>query len=81
MRDLKALRQRYTVNTEGNLTDSDVNSLIGKAFRRYDKDGSGQMEAKEIRGCLRSLGVLVDEQEGQQVRPSAKSLGFPSRST
>ena len=47
---------------------------IQKVFGRYDKDGSGQMEAKELRSCLRQLNVLVDDAEGDEVRrqPAAR---------
>ena len=55
------------VELEGSLTEAEINRRIGKAFRSYDKDGSGRMEAREIRACLRSMGVLVDEYEGQEV--------------
>ena len=55
------------VGPEGSLSEADVNRLIG-AFQRYDTDGSGRMEAREIRGCLLSLGVLVDQHEGTEVQ-------------
>ena len=45
---------------------------IQKVFKRYDKDGSGQMEAKELRSCLRQLNVLVDDVEGDEVRRPAR---------
>ena len=47
---------------------------IQKVFGKYDKDGSGQMEAKELRSCLRQLNVLVDDAEGDEVRhrPAAR---------
>ena len=56
-------------NTEGAPPGSlaVADGAIMKAFAKYDKNGSGQMEAKELRGCLRSLGVLVDEAEGDEV--------------
>ena len=44
-----------------------ANGAIQKAFAKYDRDGTGTIEVKELRGCLRSLGVLVDEAEGDEV--------------
>ena len=50
---------------------------IQKVFAKYDKDGSGQMEAKELRSCLRQLNVLVDDAEGGEV--SRHPLPAPGR--
>ena len=57
---------------------------IQKVFGKYDKDGSGQMEAKELRSCLRQLNVLVDDAEGDEVRrrPAARrSRVCPTRAS
>jgi len=56
-----------TTTAEATPPVSLANGAIQKAFAKYDRDGTGKIEAKELRGCLRSLGVLVDEAEGDEI--------------
>merc|ERR1712146_7069 len=40
---------------------------VRRAFANFDSDGDGVMDANEMRHCLRSLGLMVDNDEAIEV--------------
>ena len=54
----------------------DHDTIINKAFAMYDVTESGRMDAKNVRICRRSMGVLVDQHDGDEVRRPASAFAL-----
>lgn len=57
----------YGPMTSATPTPAEVERRVRQAFRMHDHNDSGEMDAKELRVCLRSLGVPVDTTAGDAI--------------
>ena len=51
----------------GTPTPREIERRVRRAFKMHDHNDSGEMDAKEVRVCLRSLGVPADTTAGDAI--------------
>lgn len=52
-----------------------VTPAIREAFNKYDRDGSGDIDAAELRDALEAVGLVVDEGQCGCARARGLSVG------
>ena len=57
----------YGPMASGTPTPREIERRVRRAFKMHDHNDSGEMDAKEVRVCLRSLGVPVDTRAGDAI--------------